>query len=326
MTFAIITLTTNTNTTSVVASSVGSFERRVSNNKSNKKQSNKKEENTCTIQPFLGKSQYTNCRGKETEVEIACDTTDDAAPATTTTREICLYSEHPVQYDAAAATAVECGVRGSFDPRTHLTWDHATGVCRLDFIALDNSCDAAPVVAGGGFGVMMEVPLSTGTGLGPYHHEQNEAPHQENSGMLLRFSTNGGVTFYNQQDPRKTVLLDSSCPQRKLDVRDPGACHPASGAFGGVSTTTSIGKNSAFETCYQLAEEVKYCWTKSYKSPGCTLNPYEENDDGFYQCAPNGAAWHDLDPQYVNTPGVDPETNPKRCGPPCQGQHEEQSF
>ena len=57
------------------------------------------------MEPFLGTSQYTNCKGEETEVEIACDTTDDAAPATTTTREICMYSEHPVQYDDAAATA-----------------------------------------------------------------------------------------------------------------------------------------------------------------------------------------------------------------------------
>ena len=102
--------------------------------------------------------------------------------------------------------------------------------------------------------------------------------------MLLRFSTNGGATFYNKQDPRKTVFLESSSPRRKLDVRDPGACLPAGGTFGGDSTTTNLGKNSAFETCYQLAEEVKYCWTKSFTmATSCSTLWGDENDKSFYQ-------------------------------------------
>ena len=68
-------------------------------------------------------------------MDIACANTDTAAAAaadsTLTERLLCSYSEQPVQYDDAAqqATAVGCGDRGSFDPETHITLHHATGVC-----------------------------------------------------------------------------------------------------------------------------------------------------------------------------------------------------
>ena len=116
--------------------------------------------NTCLLK-LLGKSQYTNCAGTETELDIACANKDTAAAAaadsTLTERLLCSYSEHPVQYEdevAAAMTAAApgCGVHGSFDPWTHITLDHATGVCRLKFVALIDSCDAAPAVAGDRFG------------------------------------------------------------------------------------------------------------------------------------------------------------------------------
>ena len=90
-------------------------------------------------------------------------------------------------------------------------------------------------------------------------------------------------------------------------------CLPAGGAFSGVSTTTNK-QRDPFETCYQYGKEEKYCWTKSYRN---VLR------HGFSPCVPDprGGVWQTLDPKYVNTPGVDPNTNPKRCGPPCQGQH-----
>ena len=228
------------------------------------------------MQDFLGTSQYSNCKREETEVEIACDTTDNAA--TTTTKKICTYSEHPVQYDdaAAAATAVSCGDHGTFDPQVHLTRDHTTGVCRLDFIALTNSCDAALPGAGGStFGVMVEAPLSTGPGSHNHkkHHENDH--HKDNSGLLLRFSTDAGVTYYNNKDLRLTVPLNWSSPRRPLDVRrslpaeqttnqSMCPCIAASGAFGGISVDPTLRYADPFQTCYQYNKEYKYCWSNSY--------------------------------------------------------------
>ena len=86
MASSIITITT----TIVVASLVGSFDRRASSvgsfdhhvrkiNKNTKKQGITNKEDTCTMEPFRGKSQYTNCAEKETEVEIACANKGNAA-------------------------------------------------------------------------------------------------------------------------------------------------------------------------------------------------------------------------------------------------------
>ena len=73
------------------------------------------------------------------------------------------------------------------------------------FVVLTDSCDAAaPVFTGGNFGVMVEAPLSTDPGS--HSHEQNEDnPNKSNSGMLLRFSIDAGVTYYNTKDPRNMV-------------------------------------------------------------------------------------------------------------------------
>ena len=84
--------------------------------------------NTC-LSRLLYKSQYTNCAGTETELDIACANKDNAAaPAaantTLTERLLCLYWEHPVPYKDEAAAMPHCGVHGSFDPWTH--------ICRLD--------------------------------------------------------------------------------------------------------------------------------------------------------------------------------------------------
>lgn len=188
--------------------------------KNSKKQDLKNKEDTCMMQEFLGTPQYTNCKGTETEVKIVCDNTNDAATATTK-KIICLYSKYPVQYDGAAAAtavAVGCGDHGLFDPKTHLTWDHATGMSRLEFILLTHTCFGVP--ASRGFWLMVEAPPSTGPGSGPgthnhAHHEDKN--HKDNSGMLLRFSTDDGVNYYNSEHPRKkVVLLYKSSPSRKL--------------------------------------------------------------------------------------------------------------
>ena len=165
-----------------------------------------------------------------------------------------------MQYDdvAAAATAVGCGHHGSFDPETHLTRDHATGVCRLEFVALSNSCDAALVVAGGGFGVMVEAPLSTDPDF--HNHEHNEDNnHKDNNGMLLRFSTDAGATYYNNKDPRKTVPLDKSNSRRLQWTWQNVDAHPG-------CVTSSGTYQSHKDYCY-LCGSGCMCWNSQTQCP-----------------------------------------------------------
>ena len=288
------------------------------------------------MEQFLGTSQYTNCAGEVREVDIACATTDDAAAfSTTTTTGLCSYAEHPQQDDdaAAGATAVGCGDHGSFDPQAHLTRDHVTGACRLNFVALFDSCDAAPLVAGGGFGVMVEAPLRTSPGAHD-HHEPNKDknPKDNNSGLLLRFSNDAGATYYNFKDPRNTVPLDRSSPRRKLEDVCTTACgkkfqgwscdsvYQDRPAFfisnedeqcvnnaGGFKKTKD--RHEAFETCFALGDPkgtTFRCWSKShYSSEWRRETPCVPNDD-VLNPNPNLRRWYIAQPRDNGS-----------CGPPC---------
>ena len=194
-----------------------------------------------------------------------------------------------MQFDDAAAVcpAVGSGDNGSFDPETH-----------LNFVALTDSCDAE-AGASSKFGVMVEILPSTGTG--PHNHENNEDKnHKNNSGMLLRFSDDDGVTYYNNEHPRKTVLLDWSSPRRTLFENKCGT--PSCGTFGGKSTIDRDEKyKEPFETCFEYGEHLgKYCWSTSYKDYGY-----------YYRCAPTpnraDSLWKAID-DYI----------PSGCGGPCQ--------
>ena len=99
-------------------------------------------------------------------------------------------------------------------------------------------------------------------------------------------------------------------------------CVPAGGTFGGVSTTSSD-ESYAFETCFQFGNHHTYCWTKSYLYDDDDGFGDSGNGPNFAPCAPKGDAWQAINADYVITPGVDPKTNPKRCGTPCQGQQHE---
>merc|ERR1711865_713057 len=54
--------------------------------------------------------------------------------------------------------------------------------------------------------------------------------------------------------------------------------------------------------------QVKYCWTKSYRKSGVGNYKY---------CLPDGDGWNYFDPTYVN-----PVTHPFSCGSPCHDVHE----
>ena len=268
---------------------------------------------TCTIEPFLGKSHYSNCRGKDTEVVIACDATET----------LCSYSEHPYP----ATSPVGCGDSGSFDPATYLIWDHATGGCRLKFLSLASTCVGVP--ASSGFGVMVEVPQNTGTGPLNHHGHNEDKNHKDNSGLRLRFSDDDGVTSYNDLDPRITVPLGESSPQRKLATLGPpnfdySVCGSSWDDYKArseyyytfmrvlygqelcptdsliYSTITRTGEIDPFQTCYKHEWSGKYCYSNSYR-----------HDGSFYQCIPHIVAWHSIDVKYATS-----------CGTPCPDVYE----
>ena len=335
MTSIIITTTTTIvvvatpMTTPIGGTNALSLMRKIKNSKKTNANANK--DKTCTMEPFLGTSMYTNCKKKETEVKIACATTDDTtivSNTTPTTTTLCSYSERPVQYEHAppATTAAGCGDHGSFDPETHLSMDHTTGMCCLKFVRLTSTCIGVP--ARSGFGVMVEVQPRTG----PHHHTPNEDNHhKDNSGMLLRFSHDAGVTYYNKKDPRYTVPVDTSRPRFLSDdgkfhcartpvskyVWDTGKWHPL---FHEISTTTDWwGEDKAFQTCYQKGNEKTYCWSMSNKS-----------GNTHYECRPDGdgaegwtgiedIGWHAVHPQYVYPFAY-------TCGEECPNTYRSDSF
>ena len=262
----------------------------MSNNKSNKKQGSKNknedENETCTMEPFVGTYVYKNCAGEVTEVNIACATTNDAATvSTTTTTGLCSYAEQPLQDDdtAAGATPAGCGDHGSFDPQTHLTRDPVTGACRLTFVALFNSCDAVPMVAGGRFGVMVEAPLRTGPGAHDHHEPNEDKNPKDNSGLLLRFSDDAGATYYNFMEPRITVRWDRSSPRRNLLLWGLFDSKPEKGPKTGTIVKGTTGEDGSCirPTC----DEKFHGWSCDSTRGDCIGNGVLFNEDK--QCVNN---------------------------------------
>ena len=77
MTSAIITLITTTVVAASLATTVGGrndldLVRKIKNSKKTNANKHEDDDDTCTMEPFLGISQYTNCAGEEMEVKIAC--------------------------------------------------------------------------------------------------------------------------------------------------------------------------------------------------------------------------------------------------------------
>ena len=132
--------------------------------------------------------------------------------------------------------------------------------------------------------------------------------------IMLLVVAGGAVGMLAPEGGGRTTMTTAEGLVVVMERKSP--CLPASWeeAFGGVSVTNGFwgGRGYAFETCYQLGNEEKYCWSKSWYGEGEFIQ--------WFQCVPKpiNGAWHDLDPKYVITPGVDPNINPKRCGDPCQ--------
>ena len=131
-----------------------------------------------------------NCQDVETKVGIMCDNDNGINQ--------CDYKEKPMNDDNGDDV---CFVGGSFDA-TDIIMDPARpGVCQLNFVALKDSCkaEALPV----GFGIKAEVDMTAGP--------------DDTSTMLLWFSTDEGVVYYNEDEPREPMFLHHELPQgRKL--------------------------------------------------------------------------------------------------------------
>ena len=107
--------------------------------------------------------------------------------------------------------------------------------------------------------------------------------------MLLRFSTNAGLTYYNNQFPRTTVTLDRSSPRRILSGSE--ECKLSTGSY-----------DSQKDFCY--TNGAGYCWNSQN------------------QCPPNGPDWRgtrgrgDDDCGGPCTIFLNKRTN-AYCFPPC---------
>jgi len=140
----------------------------------------------------VGDYKYRNCQGVETKVRITCDNDNGTNP--------CDYQEAPLKNDN---TDDGCIVQGSFGA-THIRKDPANlAVCQLDFVALKDSCKATALPFG--FGMRAEVDRTAGPA------------DTSTSTLVLWFSNDGGVVYYNEDEPQEPVFLHQGLPKdRKL--------------------------------------------------------------------------------------------------------------
>ena len=143
--------------------------------------------------------------------------------------------------------------------------------------------------------------------------------------LLLVVAGGGGtVLLRNGETTAEGLVVAAQTPKHHSSD-----CVAASmdATFGGISVTTTlgIGKSDPFKTCYQYGDETKYCWSNSYYSKTITSAGIHTL---WFEChpKPKHGQWDSLDPKYVNTPGVDPKTNPKLCGSPCEEMYHGASF
>ena len=189
--FQSVTATTATAVTAAVGSEVASEEevirvlRKYAKKTAHHVQDSNDRPPVCSIDIFPRVSKYQNCQGVESQVALRCAA---AAPP----RRTCQYTEHYINSSGA-----ECRVDGSFDPIAQIGTDPARpDVCQLDFVSLKDSCivDALP-----GFGMKAEVRMKT-------------SPEEEetctSSLMLLRFSSDGGSIYYNDEIPRTAMAVE----------------------------------------------------------------------------------------------------------------------
>ena len=160
-----------------------------------KKNSKKQNVQRCTLDDFAGEFKYLNCEGAETKVNITCGPNQ------------CQYKERSIDDDSDDG----CVVHGSFDI-TQIQMDPTrTGVCQLDFVPLKNSCDADAFSDDRYFGMKAEVDVTTS--------------HDATSSMLLWFSNDDGLVYYNEANPRVTAFLSHDLPpRRKMEKADECDC------------------------------------------------------------------------------------------------------
>ena len=115
-------------------------------------------------------------------------------------RTPCNYTEAPLQNNTGNFD--EYVVEGSFDATDIMMDPTRPGVCQLKFVALKDSCKAEALPTG--FGMKAEVDMTAG-------------PDDTSNRMRLWFSIDGGMNYYNEDEPQEMAFLHQNLPPgRKL--------------------------------------------------------------------------------------------------------------
>jgi len=128
--------------------------------------------------------------------------------------------------------------------------------------------------------------------------------------VLMLMLVAGGVVWMPDRDRTTTATAEGL-----IVATEPTSCVPATGTFGGVSTTDITSTSAPFQTCFRDAEWQHLCWTQSY----CV----HDNGDACFLyniCAPDDG-WQPVenDDMHYNIP----VTHPYFCGGPC---HDVQAY
>jgi len=102
--------------------------------------------------------------------------------------ETCEYTERVIDYFNGDDAEKACEVGGSFHHTNHVTYDECSGDCVLEYFDLIH--DPCELYEPTGLGLMVTINVKKSKDI-----------------MQILFSSNGGDSFYNQDDPREAYRL-----------------------------------------------------------------------------------------------------------------------
>jgi hypothetical protein len=149
--------------------------------KKNGKKNGKKDKriSACNKKLFEGQWAYDCCDGLTFGTDINC------------INDACIYSEFEIKDDGELG----CDVGGLFSASSKIEYDRTTGFCNLLYIAIDDVDNCGGSSEESLFGVKAKINI--------------KYPDLDVT-MLLTFSSDGGVLFYNEDNPREARRTQQS--------------------------------------------------------------------------------------------------------------------